>query len=351
MSNVETRPPQESADMETKMKKMERREFLNTVFLGTAGSSFILSSGKRKTLPKSSDKLREETPVLAQVLGTAQDGGIPQIGCYCRNCLRAREDARLTRRISSIALIDFVEKKYFILDATPDIRHQADKALARLGIEKKGRKNTPDAFLLTHAHIGHYTGLMFFGYEAMSTLNLPVHCTSRMGRFLSDNGPWSQLVSLKNISLHTLYPGKETSLTPRLSLTPFLVPHRNEYSDTIGFRISGEKKKLLYIPDIQSWKAWNYSIVEEAEKVDIAILDGTFYSPEELPGRDLSKIGHPLIQTSLKTLKKVALNGKTQILFTHLNHSNLALDPAGDARKEIIEKGFKLASDGEEFSL
>jgi pyrroloquinoline quinone biosynthesis protein B len=358
MSNVETRPPQElryslkeTPDRETKMKKMERREFLNTFFLGAAGSSLFRPSIKFKRLLRSSDKPQDETGVLAQVLGTAQDGGIPQMGCYCRNCLQAREEARFTRLVSSIALFDFIEKKYFILDATPDIRIQSDRALDRLRIEKRGRKNAPDEILLTHAHIGHYTGLMYFGYEAMSTQNLPVYCTSRMGRFLSDNGPWSQLVSLENISLHTLHPGKEISLTPRIALTPLLVPHRNEYSDTIGFRISGEKKKLLYIPDIQSWEAWNRSIVEEVEKVDIALLDGTFYSLEELPGRNLAKIGHPLIQTSLKTLGKVALKGQTQICFTHLNHSNLALDPEREERKKIREKGFRLASEGEEFSL
>ncbi len=172
-----------------------------------------------------------------------------------------------------------------------------------------------------------------------------------MGRFLSDNGPWSQLVRLENISLRTLHPGKEFSLTSRISLTPLEVPHRNEYSDTIGFRISGEKKKLLYIPDIQGWEAWNRSIVEETEKVDIALLDGTFYSPEELPGRDISQIGHPLIRTSLKTLGEVAKKGQIHIYFTHLNHTNLALDPEGDARKEITDKGFQLASDGEEFFL
>ncbi len=333
------------------MKKIERREFLNTVFLGAAGSSLFRPKVKFTSLLRSLAQPKEETGVLAQVLGTAQDGGIPQMGCYCRNCCRAREDARFIRLVSSIALIDFIEKKYFILDATPDIRLQSDRALDRLSIEKRGKKNAPDAILLTHAHIGHYTGLMFCGYEVMSTQNLPVHCTSRMGRFLSDNGPWSQLVSLENISLRTLHPGEELSLTPRISLTPLPVPHRDEYSDTIGFRISGEKKTLLYIPDIQSWKAWNRSIVEEVEKVDIALLDGTFYSPEELPRRDLSKIGHPLIQTSLKTLGKVAQKGQTQIRFTHLNHSNLALDPEGEERKEIRETGFRLASEGEEFFL
>jgi pyrroloquinoline quinone biosynthesis protein B len=333
------------------MKKMERRDFFNAILGGWAGFGLLHSRRNFRIYPKIQTRRLDQTGVLVQVLGTAQDGGIPHIGCYCPNCLRAREDARFSRLISSLGLIDLEEKKYFILDATPDIRRQSDAVRDRLGTEKQGRKNAPHAILLTHAHIGHYTGLMFFGYEGMSTRKLPVHCTSRMGRFLSNNGPWSQLVRLENISLHTLHPGKEFSLTSRISLTPLEVPHRNEYSDTVGFRISGEKKRLLYITDIQSWEAWNRSIAEETEKVDIALLDGTFYSPDELPGRDMSQIGHPLIQTSLKTLEKVARREKTHIYFTHLNHTNLALDPEGDARNEITDKGFQLASDGEEFFL
>lgn len=334
-----------------KMKKMERRNFLKALFGGAASLGFIFPSRKPRIFPEEVSNESDETGVVVQILGTAQDGGFPHIGCYCKNCVRARKNSRHSRLISSLVLIDLYEKKYFLLDATPDIRHQSDKILDRLMVEKRGKRNAPHAILLTHAHIGHYTGLMFYGYEGMSTERLPVHCSSRMGRFLSENGPWSLLVQLNNISLHTLLPGKKYSLTPRISLIPFLVPHRNEYSDTLGFRISGEKKNLLYIPDIQSWEDWSRSIVEETERVDFALLDGTFFSPEELPGRDISKIGHPMIKTSLKTLGGVAKKGRTQIYFTHLNHTNLALDPEGDARKEITDSGFKLASDGKEFFL
>ncbi|NIO49103.1 MAG: pyrroloquinoline quinone biosynthesis protein PqqB [Candidatus Aminicenantes bacterium] len=330
---------------------MERREFFNACLGGLAGMNIFFTSGKRTFSIKDLKKEKEETDVLVKVLGTAQDGGLPQIGCYCKNCLRAREDQRFSRLISSLAIIDLGEKKYFILDATPDIRIQADIAFSRLALLKQGRKNFPDGILLTHAHIGHYTGLMFYGYESMSAHKLPVYCSSRMKSFLSSNGPWSQLVSLENISIHTLSMEKEFLLTPRISFTPFLVPHRNEYTDTLGFIISGDKRKLLYVPDIQSWEAWSRSIVKETRKSDVALLDGTFCSSEELPGRDLSKIGHPFIKTSLKTLKNVAEEGKTKIYFTHLNHSNLALDPEGEARKEVEEKGFGIASEGMEFFL
>jgi len=330
---------------------MERRDFLNICAWSFVGLNIHFSSNKLSAFPEDLNKDQEETEVLVKVLGTAQDGGLPQIGCYCRNCIRAREDQRFSRLISSLAILDLKEKKYFILDATPDIRVQSHMALTRLSLEQHGRKNSPHAIILSHAHIGHYTGLMFFGYEAMSTHKLPVYCSPRLRSFLTKNGPWSQLVRLENISLFTLSFEKILFLTPRISISSFLVPHRDEYSDTLGFIIAGKKKKLLYIPDIQSWEAWNRSIVEETKKVDYGLLDGTFFCSEELPGRNLTKIGHPFITTSLETLKDVAKKGKTKIYFTHLNHTNLALDPEGKALKEIKTKGFNLASDGMEFFL
>ncbi|MGB2763150.1 MAG: MBL fold metallo-hydrolase [Candidatus Aminicenantaceae bacterium] len=330
---------------------MERRDFLNICVWSFVGLNIHFSSNKLSAFPEDLNKDQEETEVLVKVLGTAQDGGLPQIGCYCRNCIRAREDHRFSRLISSLAILDLKEKKYFILDATPDIRVQSHMALTRLGLKQQKRKNSPHAIILSHAHIGHYTGLMFFGYEAMSTHKLPVYCSPRLRDFLTKNGPWSQLVRLENISLFTLSFKKTLFLTPRISISSFLVPHRDEYSDTLGFIIAGKKKKLLYIPDIQSWEAWNRSIEEETKKVNYAILDGTFFCSEELPGRNFTKIGHPFITTSLETLKDVAKKGKTKIYFTHLNHTNLALDPEGKALKEIKTKGFNLASDGMEFFL
>jgi pyrroloquinoline quinone biosynthesis protein B len=297
------------------------------------------------------DNRGQKHEAFVKVLGTAQDGGIPQIGCYCQNCQRARRDRKFLRLRPSLAILDPKAKKMFIVDASPDISLQYDSIHRLLDRPRTLKKNFPDGILLTHAHIGHYTGLMFYGYEASSADKLPVYCSQRMGDFLANNGPWSQLVVFQNISLHFIEPSKPVVLTPDVSVTPFLVPHRDEYSDTLCFLIAGPKKKLLYIPDIQSWKAWDRDIREEAERVDFALLDGTFYSPDELPGRDLSRIGHPFITTSINTLRQTAKKEKAQIFFTHLNHSNLALDPEGDAIKHIINEGFSLAQDGMELSL
>lgn len=331
---------------------MKRRQFLGTCLGGLAGIPSLSSAARHTGSPVLIySREKTESEVLVKVLGTAQDGGLPQIGCYCPNCLQARKDTSCARLISSLAVLDLKTKKSFIIDLTPDLRVQYDIIHDRLGKEKSGRKNVPDGILLTHAHIGHYTGLMFYGYESQSTTELPVYCSERMGRFLSQNGPWSQMVSLKNISLQVLHLDQTRALTENISVVPFQVPHRDEYSDTLGFLIRGRSKSLLYIPDIQSWEAWDRSIVDEVEKSDIALLDGTFFGPEELPGRDLTRIGHPFITTSLKTLGESVRTGRKRVYFTHLNHTNLALDHEGQPRQTVREAGFDLAADGMEFFL
>ena len=331
---------------------MKRRKFLGACAGGAVGSLLAFAKPTRPDAYRASSHVgKEESEVFVKVLGTAQDGGLPQIGCYCRNCQRARQDNLHSRLVSSLAIFDRKEDKGWILDATPDLRIQYDRFHERSGKHKSGRDNIPDGILLTHAHMGHYTGLMFYGYESLSTSKLPVYCSKRMASFLSQNGPWSQLVELGNIDLHILELDKNIALTQNISVLPFQVPHRDEYSDTLGFKISGKKKSLLYIPDIQSWKAWNRSIREEVDSVSFALLDGTLFSPEELPGRDLSKIGHPFITTSMTILEESARSRKTGIYFTHLNHTNLALDPEGFARQTMVEEGFDLASEGMEFFL
>lgn len=322
---------------------MKRRAFLHSFFGAAAG---LISYPSR--LPAEHE---ESKSVFVKIIGTAQDGGIPHTGCFCRNCRRAWMNSKHARFVSSLALFDLTDNKTFMVDVTPDIRGQTKMLRNHMEPKKGGNRYWPDGILLTHAHIGHYTGLMFYGYEALFTEKIPVCCSRRMADFLTHNGPWSQLVSQDNIVLQTMKPGEKSALTSRISVTPLLVPHRDEYSDTFGYRIAGPNGSILYIPDIHDWKIWDLSIADEAQKVDIALLDGTFFSQKELPSRDLSKIGHPFIIDSMELLRDIARNGKTRIFFTHLNHSNLALDPEGEARRTIEANAFALAEEGMEFPL
>ncbi|MEW5901335.1 MAG: MBL fold metallo-hydrolase [Acidobacteriota bacterium] len=322
---------------------MRRRDFL-----AATGASALGAVGPFSVR---SEMSRSASPIIVKVLGTAQDGGIPHLGCTCPNCSRARRDPKERRLIVSLAVADFSQKKIFLIDATPDIRVQAEAAVRLLGPGEPKLLEALEGVALTHAHIGHYTGLMFFGYESVSAKKLPVFASRRMADFLTNNGPWSQLVRLENIALQLLALEEQLALTGSIRITAFAVPHRDEYTDTLGMRIAGPEKTLLYIPDIQSWGAWDRSLAAEVEKTDFSLLDGTFYAPEELPGRDATAIGHPPIRETVRLLRGLPSSKKAGVFFTHLNHTNLALDPAGAARREMEDTGFHLASDGLEFVL
>jgi pyrroloquinoline quinone biosynthesis protein B len=288
------------------------------------------------------------------VLGIAQDGGMPQTGCDCSQCSAARKNPALARHVASLA-IDFPQTDHvYLVDATPDLPAQIARIHTfRAHPEGKVDRAPVDGVLLTHAHMGHYLGLAHFGFESLNTKDLPVWASPRMAGYLKTNGPWSQLVKLGNIVLREFEPGKPFDLEEGVSVKPLQVPHRDEYSDTMAFLIRGPRNTLLYVPDTDSWKAWPRPLTEilAEEKVTIALLDATFYSPDELPDRDVSKIKHPLITQSMDLLEPLVKAGKLRVYFTHLNHSNPALDAGGAARKAIEARGFRVLVEGEEIGL
>jgi pyrroloquinoline quinone biosynthesis protein B len=277
------------------------------------------------------------------VLGTAQDGGAPQIG---HDDDPGWTDPSQRRNAACLGLVDHTTGQRFLIDATPDIREQ----LHRFNCAFPARPGGPvlDGVFLTHAHIGHYTGLMFFGHEAMGTKELPVFALPRMQRFLTDHGPWSQLVKYRNIALHDLTPDSAT-ISGCLRITPLLVPHRGEFSEVCAFRIEGPQRAMLYIPDIdrwEDWDAWGVRIEDEIARVDVAYLDGTFHSGGELPGRDMSKVPHPTISASMARFAALPLAERRKISFTHLNWSNPARHANSAVRQQIMQAGFGVAEEG-----
>ena len=287
---------------------------------------------------------------VVRVVGTVQDGGLPHAACDCVRCEAARRDDTRRRNIASLAILHPEPRQVFLIDATPDIRRQLD-AVAGWKEFAQGRVDRAPlaGVLLTHAHIGHYAGLAFLGFEAIHTRDLPVYCSQSMSAFLADNGPWSQLVELGNIERIEIVPGESFSLAPDLSVVPLEIPHRREYTDTLGFLISGPRRTVLYVPDTDSWRAWDPELTTYLDDVDVAILDGTFYSAEELPGRSVDSIGHPLITESMDLLQ--SWSGRIEIYFTHLNHSNPALDPDAPERREITRRGFAVLDERQEIPL
>ena len=281
------------------------------------------------------------------VLGVAQDGGAPQAGCDSQCCT-----GTVTRRhVASLGIVDPATSERWIIDATPDFAHQLH-TLDQVAPGAPGVAGPALAgILLTHAHIGHYAGLVHLGHEVIGARGVPVWAMPRMREFLSSNGPWDQLVSFGNISLEPLAAGKPIRLNQRLVVTPILVPHRDEYSETVGFRIDGPGRSALYLPDIDKWDRWDLSIEDLLAEVDVAWLDGTFHADGELSGRSMAEIGHPFIVESMRRFSSLSRSDREKVHFIHLNHTNPALRPDSEATAAIRRAGFHVAREGDRFVL
>lgn len=287
------------------------------------------------------------TPFLT-VLGIAQDGGIPQAGAHRH---LAWENHSLRRRAACLGIVDPAANQRWMVECTPDFREQLHHLCT---ISPPRSAPLLSGIAITHAHIGHYAGLVHLGREAMGTQSLPLLVMPRMAKFLLRNAPWEMLVREKNVELVVMEPNHATHLNERLTITPILVPHRDEYSETVGFLIGGSQHKVLFLPDIDRWElldAWGARIENVIATVDVAYLDATFFDRNELPGRDMSLVPHPTITESIERFAALPETERQKIRFIHLNHTNPALIDGSDADKQIEDAGHYIAQEGETIDL
>ncbi len=276
-----------------------------------------------------------------QILGIVQDAGYPHIGCEKDCCELVKPGDYF---VSCIGLVDKANNKRYLFDATPDMHNQLNL------LEKFPNGNLIDGIFLTHAHIGHYTGLMYLGREGLGGNKIKVYALKRMAAFLRKNGPWNQLIKLKNIDIQTISNKNFTKLSKNILVIPIKVPHRDEYSETVGYKIIGKTKKILFIPDIDKWNEWEKDIVEEIKLVDYALIDGTFYNGLELD-RDMSEIPHPSVEETLELFLNQPVIERNKIYFIHINHTNPILTNKNGVKELIESYGFNFAKRGLKFNL
>ena len=285
---------------------------------------------------------------LILTLGTAQDGGFPHIGCNLNCCRQAKKNPNLGRLIASLSIVDTSKSNAWIIDVTPDINKQL-----RILMEYIPDLEYPSlsGVFLTHAHIGHYIGLLYFGLEALNLKNIPVYVLPGMKNFLCNNSMFSKMIENNNIIIKDLSEQPKIRLNDNLEIEPFFVPHRNELSETVGYSIKGKSKSLLYIPDIDSWEDWNIDLLDIIKDNDIIIIDGTFFSKDEITHRNIEKIPHPSIIESMSLMEKLSLKEKNKVFFTHLNHTNKALNDKSEEYNDIITTGYNILKDKRTFRL
>ena len=278
------------------------------------------------------------------VLGNVQDAGYPHIGCE-KNCCNKNFNSSAVNFVTSLGVTDLVDNKSFLFEATPDI----SKQLKFLN-NNYSSSTIVDGVFITHAHIGHYTGLMYFGREALGAHKVPVYVMPKMKQFLESNSPWNQLIDLDNVQLREIFKNKKITISKNLIIVPFTVPHRDEFSETVGYKIIGPNKSALFIPDINKWSLWNKDIVAEVKDVDYAFLDATFFKDGEV-NRPMDEIPHPFIVETINLFKNESIQVKNKIHFIHFNHTNISLQYKNPVIDSIGKLGYNFARFGDQLSL
>lgn len=301
----------------------------------------------------------QESGVSAVVLGAMQDGGLPHIGCECPRCRAAIKNPSLSGFAASLAIRDRRggQTAVWIIDATPDIKWQIAMLAADLSPQEQnmgshavsslkqrdGRLRQPDGIFLTHAHMGHIGGLPQLGPEAMAVQNLPLYGTPPLLTLLRETSLWQPTIS--RLVLRPLLPGEPLKLAPGLRITAVPVPHRDEWNiGTVAYRIEGPQKTVLYLPDIDDWDRWPQP-AQELVAVDVALVDASFYSMDELGDR--APVAHPLVPDTLRRFAGIP----GRLVLTHMNHTNPILDEDSLERRVVIQAGAQIAYQGLEFFL
>ena len=287
------------------------------------------------------------TGVYCAVVGVAQDAGVPHVGCLCRRCVNARADPTLAEFAAALAVVDARRQTaaVWLIDATPDIKYQLQLLADLLGPHPTmpDRVRPPDGLFLTHAHMGHTAGLAHLGPEAMNVQEMSVYASAGLVRVLEQTRLWRPLID--NLELKPMAPGVTLELADQLFITPIPVPHRDELAaGTFAFRIQGPGRSLLYLPDIDNWYSW-----PEARRildgVEVALVDASFYSVDELSGR--APVAHPLVPDTIAFFS----DSPTQLILTHLNHTNPLLDPGSLERLFVRNNGVAVAYTGQVIAL
>jgi pyrroloquinoline quinone biosynthesis protein B len=283
------------------------------------------------------------------VLGAAQDGGLPQLGCEAECCAAARADPARRSMRTSIGVRDGASGSLLLVEATADVEPQVALLHRLTGVTGRGR-NPVDGILVTHAHVGHCLGLLSFGRETAASREVPLFCTERFAAFLSSSPPFDLLVRERHVVPRVVRPGASFEPIPGLTVEAIPVPHRDEFSDTVAFVLRGRRRSLLFLPDIDRFEAWDRDIEALVESVDVALLDGTFFEEGEVPGRSIAQIPHPLVRDTVTRLSALARRHPGRVVFIHMNHTN-RLWRDESAVRDLEAKGFRVAREGDRFEL
>ncbi len=301
-----------------------------------------------------------------RVLGAAAGGGFPQWNCNCRNCDGVRKGSlRATPRTQSSIAVSADNINWILFNASPDLLAQY-KSFAELQPARTIRDTAIRSVVLMDAQIDHTTGLLML----REGRPLEIYCTDMVREDLSTGNPLFKILGhYCGVNWHEVPTGRgntfpvigaeELTFTavPSKSNAPPYSPHRDNplEGDNIGMRIADPRsgKVLFYAPGLGEIEPHLKPFLEEA---DVLMVDGTFWTDDEMIRLGLSKkhardIGH-LPQSGaggmIEVLKPLKASRKILI---HINNTNPILDEDSDERRQLADAGIEVAYDGMDVKL
>ena len=285
------------------------------------------------------------------VLGAGQDAGAPQLG---NPSDPAWSDPEKALYATSLGLVDWAQQKRYLFEATPDIGAQLQALYAIKPLARDDGSLDLDGIFLTHAHMGHYAGLLELGFESADTKAVPVFAMQRMATFLAANGPWSQLIDKGNIAVTILEDDSPRQVDATIAVVPMRVPHRDEFSETVGYSVLTGGRSFFFLPDIDSFDTWEAQGGPRLEALvaahDLVFIDSTFFDDDELD-RDMSAIPHPRTKATMERLAALPAEQRAKVQFIHYNHSNPIRDAGSPQAQRVVEAGFNVARRGDRHCL
>ena len=291
--------------------------------------------------------------VSVTILGTAQDGGIPQAGCSCQRCLDAHRDLKLRKYPVSLGILGVDGTKH-IIEITKNLSEQLV-----IWTPDKNELFIPETVSITHLHLGHIEGIGQLGKPVMGLREVDVYLSPNNKDIFDNRSDIVLMEDEGNIRTHSknFYHPFEPKDGCGFSLQFIPIPHRSELGDNAAIIIKAEEKSILFMPDQDSWgDTLDYHSKDNIRDflkmfdIDEALIDGTFWSMDELPGRDISKIPHPTIKDSIKLLGRKK-EEDPEISFLHLNHSNPVNDLGSKQRKIVEKNGWRISEMGDVLKL
>jgi len=306
------------------------------------------------------------TPLRVRLLGTAAGGGFPQWNCNCALCRQSRQGKEGVRaRTQSAAAVSADGRAWFLLNLSPDVRHQIE-AFEPLRPPPDSVRGTPiEGALLTNADLDHVLGIFILREGGVLHLHAPPAVRQALDQGLRIS---EVLKAYGGVAWHEPPPslepllksdGTESGLLYQAFEVPGKLPRyagsRALPGSAVGYLLMDEntKGKLAFLPDVADLPL---KVLENLADCQALLLDGTFWDEDEMPktgtGRlTASEMAHlPLggPEGSLEILRQLPVPRK---IYLHINNTNPILDASSPEYRKVREAGVEVGMDGMEFEL